>query len=380
MRASVKVDFPYLVADTDRHGNVRYYYRRKGKPKVRLPGEPGSSQFLEQYELAHAGKITTKLKRIAAGAGSLRWLCQEYFKSVEFRLLHKRTQHVRRLVLEGICRSKTPSGKERGDGLVAYMLEKQVKEIRDERADRPGSANNTVKALRPMFTWAKEKGHVSINPAQDVRQLRGGKGWHVWTEDEVALFEAKHPIGTKARLAFALIRYTGVRRSDVVKLGPTMARDGVLRFVATKGAERRGEEPSRLVLPILPELQTVIDASETGKATYLVTEFGEPFSVAGFGNKMREWCDEAGLPHCTAHGIRKHGATTAAENGATTHQLMAMFGWDSVKQAEIYTRKANKTRLAKAAMHLLSASTENEKSAEVSHLQKVGHSTSKKAK
>lgn len=363
MRAGVKVDFPYLVADTDRHGNVRYYYRRKGKPKVRLQGEIGSAQFLEQYELAHAGKIATKPKRVAAGVGSLRWLCQEYFKAAEFKLLHKRTQHVRRLVLEGVCRSKTPSGRERGDGLVAFMLEKHVKEIRDERADRPGSANNTVKALRPMFTWAKDAGHIATNPAKDVGQFRSGPGWHVWTEDEVTQFEAKHPIGTRARLAFALIRYTGVRRSDVVKLGPPMVRDGVLRFVATKGSERRGSEPSRLVLPVLPELQEIIDASEIGEATYLVTEFGKPFSVAGFGNKFREWCDQAELPHCTAHGIRKHGATTAADNGATTHQLMAMFGWDSVKQAEIYTRKANKTRLAKAAMHLMAAPAENEKSA-----------------
>jgi len=138
-----------------------------------------------------------------------------------------------------------------------------------------------------------------------------------------------------------------------------MVRDGVLRFFITKGAERRGAEQKRLVIPVLPELQAVINSTATGEKTYLLTDFGKPFSVAGFGNKFREWCDQAGLTHCSAHGIRKYDATTAAENGATTHQLMAMFGWDSVKQAEIYTRRANRTKLAKASMHLVAAPMEN---------------------
>ncbi|MDI1265577.1 MAG: tyrosine-type recombinase/integrase, partial [bacterium] len=132
----------------------------------------------------------------------------------------------------------------------------------------------------------------------------------------------------------------------------------------TKGAERKGNPggPKRLALPILPELRAIIDATACGHAAYITTKFGKPFSVAGFGNKFREWCNEAGLPHCSAHGIRKYDATTAAENGATTHQLMAMFGWDSVKQAEIYTRKANQTKLAQSSMHLMASTMESSKS------------------
>ena len=95
---------------------------------------------------------------------------------------------------------------------------------------------------------------------------------------------------------------------------------------------------------ILPELRAVIDATPSTHMTYFVTAFGKPFSVAGFGNKFREWCNEAGLPHCAAHGIRKYDATTAAENGATEHQLMGMFGWDDPKQAATYTRKARSAK------------------------------------
>jgi integrase len=67
--------------------------------------------------------------------------------------------------------------------------------------------------------------------------------------------------------------------------------------------------------------------------TYLVTAYGRPFTVWCFGNKMRQWCNGAGLPHCAAHGLRKAGAATAAENGATSQQLMAILGWLSLDEA-----------------------------------------------
>jgi len=90
-------------------------------------------------------------------------------------------------------------------------------------------------------------------------------------------------------------------------------------------------------------------------ATYLINDLGRAFTDAGFGNKFRDWCNQAGLRHCTAHGVRKAGATIAAENGATTKQLMAIFGWDSIKQAELYTRAAEQKRMAADAMHLIEA-------------------------
>jgi integrase len=77
-----------------------------------------------------------------------------------------------------------------------------------------------------------------------------------------------------------------------------------------------------------------------------------------------------GLPHCSSHGLRKAGATIAAENGATAHQLMAIFGWNTVKQAELYTRNANRKRLAGEAMHFLVLSEQSAPSAE--HVRSLG--------
>lgn len=107
------------------------------------------------------------------------------------------------------------------------------------------------------------------------------------------------------------------------------------------------------VIPILPELRAVIDATHIGEETYLVNAHGKPFQATSFGNSFRDWCDAAGLKQCSAHGLRKAGATIAAENGATATQLMAIYGWERLEQVELYTRAANRTRVAKDAMHLV---------------------------
>jgi integrase len=156
----------------------------------------------------------------------------------------------------------------------------------------------------------------------------------------------RHPIGTMAALAIALLRYTGVRKSDVVKLGRQHIHDGWWSFVATKTRKVRAKPHD---LPV----HSVIAASPTGNLTFLMTKFGKPFTAAGFGNWFRDRCNEAGLPHCTAHGLRKALATNAADNGASDRQLMAMPGWTSESQATAYTKNANRKRLAASGMELI---------------------------
>ncbi len=176
-------------------------------------------------------------------------------------------------------------------------------------------------------------------------------GFHTWTEEEVRQYEARHPSGTKARLALALFLYTGVRISDVVRLGPQMERAGALCFTEEKN---RAKKPKHREVPILPVLRAELDANPSGHLGYLVTEWGRPYaSPKAFGNWFKRQCVAAGLPHCTAHGLRKAGATFAADQGATEHQLMAIYGWDSPKQAALYTKAADRKRLIKDAMPLV---------------------------
>ena len=225
-------------------------------------------------------------------------------------------------------------------------------------AEKPEAANNLVKALRQLYSYATDYDLAERNPARDVSRIHtGSDGFHSWNPEEVRQFEKRHPVGTKARLALALMLYAGLRRSDAVSLGPQHAKAGHLVFTVIKNRNRK---PVTLQLPILPQLQTIIDATPSGNLSFLVTQFGKPFTGAGFGNWFRRRCDEAGLPHCSAHGLRKAGATIAAENGASEHQLMAIFGWASPKQAAHYTKAAPQKVLAGSAMPLLIGQTGNE--------------------
>jgi integrase len=374
----VEVEYKHLLRDHDRHGNERIYYRppsaagQPRKPMIRLHKTPGTEAFHEEYRKAVNGETAPKVRMQRAKAGTFRWLVEQYYESADFKTLGPSTQSARRGILEGICLSRTKETKTLRGSLPFAKLEQQyVEDIRDEKLDLPEAANGRIKAVRRLYDFAISKKWLRHNPTEGVEYLASaGDGFHTWSVEEVRQYEARHPVGTKARLALGILLFTGVRRSDAVKLGPGMEREGVdpeteqpieeLHFTETKGATSRAlgrkkkpAGPKRRVVPILPELRSIIDAAPSGHMTYLVTEWKKSFTPNGFGNWFRDRCDEAGLKHCSAHGLRKAGATIAADNGATAHQLMSIYGWETLRQAEVYTKKANRDRLARGAMHLV---------------------------
>ncbi len=225
------------------------------------------------------------------------------------------------------------------------MTEDAVEVLRDRKLANSQAANASLKAIRQVFKFGVQKKLTPSNPAREVEYFKSGSaGFYTWLPEEVRQFEVRHPVGSKARLALALMLFTGQRRSDIIRFGKQHAKDGRLAFTQYKGRNRK---PKRLTLPILPALQKIIDATPCGDLTFLVNEWGRPFTDAGFGNWFRDRCVQAGVPG-RAHGLRKAGATIAANNGATSRQLMAIFGWDTLKEAERYTRGADQLRLAEA--------------------------------
>src|SRR6266853_712154 len=326
-------DYRFLVEDVDRHGNLRIYFRRKGQPKIRLTEMPGTAAFDAEYQRAlnAALKPPSASQHGAVMPETMRWLCEQYYASSAFQLLAPSTRKVRR-------------------------------KMREEKTAFPEGANHRVKALRQLFAWASspEYRYATKNPAREVAYLRSNNpdGIRAWSEADAARYEARHPIGTKARLAFDLLLYTGVRRSDAVRLGPQMERGGKLVFSEQKGRSRMVKTHE---LPILPPLRRSIDATkkQIGHLVYLVTASGQPQSAHGFGTWFSRRCREAGLA-LSAHGLRKLGAQRCAEAGASEHQLMALFGWANPKQAAVYTKKANRAKLEAAAAPLLDARNSNE--------------------
>ena len=110
-----------------------------------------------------------------------------------------------------------------------------------------------------------------------------------------------------------LMLCTGQRKSDAVNMGWQHIRNG-------KIAVQQEKTNTPLLIRIHPDLEKALAATSRTNLTFLVTKHGKPFSVAGFGNWFRERCDEAGLPQCSSHGLRKLAATRLAEAGCSERE------------------------------------------------------------
>ena len=184
----------------------------------------------------------------------------------------------------------------------------------------PAAANNLLDRIKGLMGFALDIGMRKDDP---TIRLRGfslkSDGFHTWTESEIEQFEALHPVGTPARLALALMLYTGQRRSDAVTMGRQHV-DGA------KIQVRQQKTDARLLIPMHPTLQAVMSATPRENMTFLTTTGGKPFSPEGFGNKFRKWCNEAGLPQCSAHGLRKAAARRLAEAGCSNSEIKSITG------------------------------------------------------
>ncbi len=349
--ASGTLKLRYLLQERLPSGAVRIRLRRKGSPTITLNAPPGTDAFMKEYLVALEGNAQPlpkqRERRQHAAVGTLRWLTTQYYGSAEFKRLGPHTQHVRRLILDKLCQSTDANGIRRGDKPYAHMEARNVRMLRDERADTPAAANQIVKMLRQVFAYAVVVDLAKTNPAKEVPYLKSGTtGFHTWTIEEVYRFEVRHPIGTKARLALALMIYTGQRRSDIIQFGRQHVKNGWLKITQQKNRIRA---PITIEIPVLPELQNIINASPCGDLTFLVTEFGRPFTSIGFGNWFRDRCIEASVPG-RAHGLRKATATRLAELGASDREIMAVTGHQTSKEVDRYTKAARRKVLAESAM------------------------------
>jgi integrase len=232
--------------------------------------------------------------------------------------------------------------------IEAILLAKAEKSVDDRgrTVGGPVAATNLKKQLNRFFKYMKKIKWATHNPLEDVEHPGRAKvaGFHTWTEAEIARYKARHPVGTKARLALEIILWTWQRRGDARLFGPKHIVRGKINFTASKNK-------ANLWLPIPSDLSRAIDAMPSvGIQTYLVTEYGKPFTAEGFGNWFRKRCDEAGLPHCSAHGLRKAAATRAAQSEATQQGLKAVGGWRGDEEVTTYTAAVEQEALAESTM------------------------------
>ena len=311
---------------------------------MRLPDDYGSREFLQAY--AEALAISARPRQREAQSGTFAWLVSRYRMSARYQQAAPSTRRMRDQVLHKV---------ESRIGHVAYgsIRRRHLVQAMEDRAATPHAANNFLKIMSGLFKWAVYHEFIDINPCDGVHKIQAPTdGFHTWTVDQVRQYQAHHKTGTMARLALDLMLYTGLRRSDVISAGRQHVSDGVLTI-------RNAKNKAIVSVTIYSALQASIDANRRAAGTgdgppalaFLTTERRTPFSsAASFGNWFRKRCQEAGVPdECRAHGLRKAGATIAAEGGATTRELMAMYGWRTAAMADLYTKAVDRKTLAASA-------------------------------
>jgi integrase len=338
---------PFVECWRDRHGRLRVYFRKGKGQRIALPSSIGSDEFNVGYQAALAGQIEARRDQLKpAHPGTIAALINSYKRSAEYVGLRSTTKagYVTRIEVLRI---------EHGHRTVAGLTrERIITGILQPYADRPGAALSILKMLRILIRHAINIGWLKYDPTLGIKRPKTNE-IRSWSESEIQAFEAKWPTNTKQRLAFALFLCTGQRRSDVRRMTWADVTENKIRVVQQKTG-------IKLSIPLHRDLLALLAAAERNHVTILNTNFGRPFSVAGFSQWMRDAISKAGLPlDCKPHGLRKAAGRRLAEAGCTANEVMSILGHKTLAEAERYTRAADQAKLATAAVLKLEGRSAN---------------------
>jgi integrase len=334
------VRLPYVDAQRDRSGRVRYYYFRRAGIRQRLPGEAGSVEFAEAYQAL----LTTKsdscsdpaTDRRDYRAGTFGALANDYLGSATFREKAASTQALYRRILDKLSAENGPKP-------VRLLKRRHIRRMRDAMSDTPGAANNVLRLFKIVLNFAVEEELIDVNPAARMKELKGGE-YRSWTDDECATFEKRWAPGTMERRAYAIALYTGQRRADQVAMTRAHRKNGVIQV-------SQGKTGENLWIAEHGALTTELALGEQSHMSLLTTSKGKAFDPVYYGAWFADAIFGAGLPDdCVLHGLRKCAARKLAEAGCSESEIQSITGHRTSAMVAHYVKDVNKKRQASAAI------------------------------
>jgi integrase len=333
----MKIKLPYLASYRS-DGKTYYYVRRKRHPNVRVDGIPGTAEFMASYQ---AALVSSPARERRHGPGTFGSLVLDFYSSVEFANLKPSSQRIYRRVLDSVAE------KHGHRPAAALPSEKAAKLIEDIGRKRPGLANLTRDVMHRLMKFAILRRIRNDNPFAGVTAYKLGTH-HTWTDAELKAFEAKWPLGTRQRLAYALLLYTGQRGGDVVRMRRQDISDGCISVVQEKTG-------TALSIPIHARLYETMKAGPIKGMHLMGDQHGRPIRRQALTEMMKRAAKAAGLgPECVPHGLRKALLRRLAERGGSAKEISAVSGHKSLSEIERYTAAADQRQLSKAAMRKLS--------------------------
>jgi integrase len=393
IKADVMPDQPerrYLYADMSHRGQLRYYVQlRKGLPKIRIRGDFGNREFNDAVDAAIAEQIAEygvegdylnaqkqrndarpPLPTGAPMPGTLRWYWSLYKNSDhwlgDLTVGHKGLSDATRLQRTGLIESLLHDN---GEKPFAALSRKVIKA--EMKARTPVQAGNLLSALRGMINWMIDEDHLEEDDDPTIG-LRSGKarasretgGWIPWTDEDMARYRERWPLGSEARLMLDILAYTMLRVGDASRFGPPHLKN-MIKQMAFQIATEKSQGRTMVTVPIHPEFAESLRAARAagiiGAEVFVGKLVGgrngriEPMSKKSWANKFKKYAVMAGInePKKSCHGVRKTRAEAAAYADCTESQMMAMFGWTDPKMPAHYIAKAKRDKLGASGMEKL---------------------------
>lgn len=334
-RAVAKIKLKYVNEYIDRTGKLRRYFRKGGKQLGPLTGDVGSDEFMTAYGAYLAEK--PKAAKTTLHADSLGKLIIDFYGSRLFTDRKPSTRQLYKYALEPLAKEH---GHRSASAMTAEHAEKIINKIGEKR---PGMGNLTRAVMRRVMQFAVKTRLRKDNPMLGIEAFKVGEH-HTWTDAELRQYEAKWRLGTRERLAYALLLYTGQRVGDVAKMTRGDVADGLIHVVQQKtGAE--------LWVPIHPELLMAMKAYPAKGLSLVGDANGRPIKRAALSALMRKSIEQSGLSkRCVSHGLRKAAMRVLAESDATANQIASISGHKTLKEVERYTKAADQRKMARVAM------------------------------
>jgi integrase len=387
VKGTVKPDQPerrYLYADVSQRGQVRYYVQMRNKlPKIRIKAEFGTAEFEAEVGTAIAAQIALygnegdyinaqkqrneprpALPETPAKPGTLRWYWNGYKQSDhwlgDLSVGHEGLAESTRLQRTGLIESLVPDN---GEKPFAVLTRKVIKA--EMKARTPSQAGNLLSALRGMIRWMIDEGHLDDDDDPTIG-LKSGKakasretgGFLPWTENDMALYRAKWPLGTEARLMFDILHYTFLRLGDAHRFGPPHLQQ-IVRKMAVQIATEKSRGNTTVTVPVHPAFAESLRAARAAGMIGAEVFTGKrlkgrvlPMNKKAWAMKFKKYAVLAGVnePKKSCHGVRKARAEVAAYADCTESQMMAMFGWTDPKMPAHYIAQANREKLGMTGM------------------------------
>lgn len=348
----------YVTRFKSQHGTVRHRFRRNGFKGGYFEAQLGTEEFRQEYQaFMNPGAAAKPVMIVKAKPGTLDEALNRYMAVPERLGPTAVTQGKITAVLEDFRQG-------RGDRPVKLVTFEAIDKIISKKKVKTGSGNKTKggihaahklrKELIRFFDFCVKAGLCEKNPAQEsqsvtvpVAQKTGG--FHSWTESEIQQYRDYHKLGSKARLAMELYLWTDQRRSDVHRMGRNQIQNGRIPVTQAK----TGKMLWVALAPQLLEAIIAVPADQTSPFCFIVSNKGTAYTKESFGNWFKDMCVEAGLPHCTGHGLRKATLRRLADLEMSNKSMKSLSGQTNDKTLAGYIEDTNQKKLADSAITAL---------------------------